>query len=188
MEAATSDDPKFEERQYGVASLAPRAASFTGRATNGWAGATSDQTVSAQGNLLVGPEVVDRAMAVFRDVSGQASATLADALMAALEAGSAEGGDRRCPSDQTALLAFIAVARPDDRGEPYLWLAAPSQSIGGDNPVTLLRRAYDARHPPATETGQDDDGVPGPVWWALALLALLVVGGALWTLHQRRRG
>lgn len=188
VEAATSDDPEFEERQYGVASLATRAANFTGRATNGWAGGTSEQFVSVQGNLLVGPEVVDRAMAVFREVGSRPSASLGDALMAALEAGSAEGGDRRCPSDQSALSAFIAVAGPDDRGEePYLWLAAPSQSIGGDNPVALLRRAYDARQPTATETAPDTDGGPGPVWWALVPLATLVLGSALWAVRRRRR-
>ena len=171
VEAATSDDPKFEERQYGVASLATRAANFTGRATNGWAGGTAEQIVSVQGNLLVGPEVVDRAMAVFREV------------------GSAEGGDRRCPSDQSALSAFIAVARPNDRGdEPYLWLAAPSQSIGGDNPVALLRWAYDARQPPAGNREKSSDEVPRLVWWALVPLATLVLASALWAVRRRRGG
>ena len=187
LDAATSDDPKFEGRQYGAVTLAEGVASFTGPATNAWAGGTTGEVVSVQGNILVCPEVVDRALAVFTEVSGRPSATHGDALMAALEAGSAAGGDRRCSREQTALSAFIAVARPGDHGEkPHLWLAAPAQSIGGDNPVALLRQAYDATKPPAEERGTDDNRVPAPVWWALVPLAALVVGSALWAVRRRR--
>ena len=54
LEALTEGDSRFQERQYGVVTLAPDAANFTGSSTFGWAGATSGDGVTAQGNLLVG--------------------------------------------------------------------------------------------------------------------------------------
>ncbi len=64
VEAAKVNDLMFAERQYGVVTLAPNAANFTGNATNDWAGAVRGEVVSVQGNLLVGPEVVNGALAV----------------------------------------------------------------------------------------------------------------------------
>ena len=116
-------------------------------------------------------------------MDSQPETTLGDALIAALEAGAAEGGDKRCPKEQTALIAFIAVARPDDTKEvPHLWLITQPQSIGGENPVSLLRQAYDA-------TPGRGDGTPRLVWWSITLIAPLLGGLALWTtLRRRRRG
>ncbi len=76
-------------------------------------------------------------LAAFGRVDSQPETTLGDALIAALEAGASEGGDRRCPKEQTALTAFIAVARPDDTAEvPHLWLATQPQSVGGQAPFS----------------------------------------------------
>ena len=189
VEAAKVNDLMFAERQTGVVTLAPNAANFTGNATNDWAGAVRGEVVSVQGNLLVGPEVVNGALAAFRLVDSRPETTLGDALIAALEAGAAEGGDKRCPKEQTALTAFIAVARPDDTEEiPHLWLATQPQSIGGENPVSLLRQAYDATQPPHDETLGGSDGTPRLVWWPIALIAPLLGGLALWTTLRRRRG
>ena len=189
VEAAKVNDLMFEGRQYGVVTLAPNAANFTGNATNDWAGAVRGEVVSVQGNILVGPEVVNGALAAFRLVDNQPETTLGDALIAALEAGAAEGGDKRCPKKQTALTAFIAVARPDDTEEvPHLWLATQPQSIDGENPVSLLRQAYDATQPPHDETLGGSDGTPRLVWWPIALIAPLLGGAVLWTTLRRRRG
>lgn len=51
---ATSGDPFFQARQYGVAALLHEAASFTGSETDAWSGAASDQFAFVQGNCLVG--------------------------------------------------------------------------------------------------------------------------------------
>ena len=188
IEAATADDQRSKERQYGVVSLRPSAASFTGSSANEWAGSASIDVVTAQGNLLVGAQVVEAAFSTFQQVNAPEVGSLADALMAALEAGSRQGGDRRCSPKQTALTAFLAVARPDDRGDtPHIWLAAPAQSPGGDNPVALLREAYDelADAPEAARSAEDRGW---QVWWTLAIIgpiALVLVLTAAWVVLRR---
>ena len=63
--------------------------------------------------------------------------------MNALEAGAAAGGDRRCSREQTALSAFLIVAREDDAADaPGLSLVVPDQPEGGANPVSLLREMF----------------------------------------------
>ena len=186
--AATVNDPRSDDRQYGVVTLLPAAASFTGLAAMDWAGAARDKVVSVQGNLLVGPEVVAEALAAFSAVANEPRATLGDALMAALAAGAAEGGDRRCPKVQSALAAFIAVARRADNEDlPHLWLAAPPQIRGGEDPVNLLRESYDAAAPSPDGISTGNDGARPNSWWALAIVGPLLVGLALWTARRRRR-
>jgi len=103
--------PTLNLRQYGAVSLdAPDApASFTGAWTSSWAGSESARGVSVQGNSLVGPEVVSRSLEAFRDDPPGCHPRLADRLMAALLAGSAVGGDRRCAPELSALSAFLTV-------------------------------------------------------------------------------
>ena len=103
IEAATSADPLYQTRQYGVVTMALKAASFTGNETFGWSGAATEQSVSVQGNILVGPEVVDAALGEFREAMKLPEAALSDALVSALEAGALQGGDQRCPREQAAL-------------------------------------------------------------------------------------
>ena len=53
--AAMSGDASVQSRQYGVATLAHGEANFTGDENSAWAGGVSAPSVSAQGNILVGP-------------------------------------------------------------------------------------------------------------------------------------
>jgi uncharacterized Ntn-hydrolase superfamily protein len=177
----TSDDSQLETRQYGVVTFDTDAASFTGSETLDWSGAATDQSVSVQGNILVGPEVVRGALEAFREVMSKPDAVLSDALITALEAGAAQGGDKRCPKKQTALSAFIAVAQSGDEGDiPSLWLAVPSQLRGTQNPVTILRQAYNEdRSSPAQTSRVDGDGLH-VAWWGLTALALPLAGLAFW--------
>jgi uncharacterized Ntn-hydrolase superfamily protein len=181
VKAATSDDSQLETRQYGVVTFDTDAASFTGSETLDWSGAATDQSVSVQGNILVGPEVVRGALEAFREVMSKPDAVLSDALITALEAGAAQGGDKRCPKKQTALSAFIAVAQSGDEGDiPSLWLAVPSQLRGTQNPVTILRQAYNEdRSSPAQTSRVDGDGLH-VAWWGLTALALPLAGLAFW--------
>lgn len=85
----------------------------------------------------------------------QPDAALSDGLVAALEAGAMEGGDQRCPREQAALTAFVAVARASDEGDlPSLWLTVTAQPFGGQNPVTLLRRTYDEEKSSSAEVDE----------------------------------
>ena len=187
IEAAKIDDPRSEERQYAVVTLLPDVSSFTGNSTENWAGAQVADVVSVQGNVLVGPEVIEEAVAAFGRVRGRPGATLGDALMSALEAGAAEGGDKRCPKLQSALAAFIVVVRADDvENIPHLWFAAPPQRRGGANPVKLLRESYDGT-PSALQVTPSSEGTP-LYWWAVAILAPALVGLAFWAARRPSPG
>ena len=156
LDAVTAEDRFSNAKQYGAVTIEHSAANFTGTRASDWAGAAKLDSVTAQGNLLVGPSVVEAALAAFDKVDTRVGSTLGDALLAAMEAGSAQGGDRRCP-DRTALVAFLAVASPEDTGDsPQLWLW--TRSVGGQNPVAMLRDAYD---------GQEDGG--WQAWWTVAI-------------------
>ena len=189
--SATADDPSFQTRQYGVAALLHEAAGFTGSETQAWSGADSDQFASVQGNILVGPEVVAKGLEAFQQTANLPASSLSDGLVAALEAGSMQGGDERCPREQTALTAFVAVARSSDQGnELSLWLTVPVQRMGERNPVTLLRQAYDkGESSPVAANGMSSNR-PNPALWGLAALTLPLVGLGFWIakIRSRRRG
>lgn len=188
---STSVDPSFQTRQYGVAALLHEAASFTGSETDAWSGAASDQFASVQGNILVGPEVVAKGLEAFQQTAKLPDSSLSDRLVTALEAGSMQGGDERCPREQTALTAFVAVARSSDQGDELsLWLTVPVQRVGEQNPVTLLRQAYDeGESSPVEANGMSSDG-PHPALWGLAALTLPLAGIVFWLAKRRsqRRG
>lgn len=156
IDGVVAGDGQAAVRQYGVVTLDGQTATFTGAATQAWAGDQTGLGVTVQGNILYGPQVVEDALAAFEQAAPRCPFTLADRLMLALEAGAAQGGDSRCSERQSALAAALRVARPgDDPEASFLDLRIPSQPPGGDNPVTLLRTAYDQwrlRNPP------DDSG------------------------------
>lgn len=134
--------PRHRIRQYGIAALGAPAASYTGGWTIPWRGAAQAEGVTVQGNLLRGPEVVRAALAAFEEAG--ASCALGERLLRALEAGGLAGGDRRCSAEQTALSAFLLVARPEDAEDaPSLRLVVPEQPKDGANPVEQLRHEYD---------------------------------------------
>lgn len=144
-------DPHYQRQQYGVAALgfedAP--AAFTGADTRPWQGHATGKGVAVQGNILTGPGVVQAALSVFEK---NQSRPLAEQLLAALEAGSKAGGDRRC-GKQSALSAYLMVAKSGDAGEkPYLKLIVPGQKPGGPNPVRMLRKQFE-RQQAAAESG-----------------------------------
>lgn len=178
--AAISDDPFLETRQYGAATMSPDAANFTGSETFDWSGAVSDQSVSVQGNILAGPAVVRAALEGFQEVMERPGAVLSDGLVAALEAGAKEGGDRRCPRQQGALSAFVAVAGAGDVGDvPSLWIAVPAQSFGGSSPVALLQQAYQSYNEgsfPPVDAALTGSGGLHPAWLGLIALPAAIRG------------
>ena len=172
-------DPKWDSqtdrRQYGVLTMHNgfvRAAGFTTPTRQGmiagedgvarFAGVMADPSrgVSAQGNTLAGPEVVQRPLDTYRWDDPAGFNTLPDRLMRALEAGSIAGGDVRCNKGsvrQTTSMAAMLVARGGDppyatenigmtdagtAKAPWLNLSVLGEQ-GGDNPLLELRRQYD---------------------------------------------
>jgi uncharacterized Ntn-hydrolase superfamily protein len=78
-------------RQFAVMNARGEVAVHTGERASEWAGHRIARHVSAQGNILAGPAVVDSMVAAFQRTPGH----LSWRLIAALEAGQAAGGDRR---------------------------------------------------------------------------------------------
>lgn len=84
-------DPEIESRQIGMIPYEGDALSFTGARCAPWAGHRIGSDYAIQGNILVGPEVVDAMADAFERTEGSLHAR----LYAALAAGDAAGGDRR---------------------------------------------------------------------------------------------
>jgi uncharacterized Ntn-hydrolase superfamily protein len=78
-------------RQVAIIDSKGNIAAFTGPNAPHWAGDRQGKNWSAQGNILVGPQVVDAMGKAFEGTSGE----LAEKLWAALKAGNDAGGDAR---------------------------------------------------------------------------------------------
>ena len=95
------DNWSKQGRQFAVMSLKGEYAAFTGPKATEWAGHRSGKYVTAQGNILAGPAVVDNMVAAFEKASGH----LSQRLVAALEGGQAGGGDKR--GQQSAAIVIV---------------------------------------------------------------------------------
>ncbi|MHB1010132.1 MAG: DUF1028 domain-containing protein, partial [Propionibacteriaceae bacterium] len=95
LAAAVAADEGRETRQLGVVG-ADGAATYTGAECMDWAGGVArggaDEAYAIQGNILVGPRVVEEMERAFLATAGQ---SLDRRLLAALLAGDAAGGDAR---------------------------------------------------------------------------------------------
>jgi len=108
-------DEGREDRQVGFVDAAGRAATFTGSKCMDWAGGATGQRFAAQGNILVGTEVVAEMARTF----SQAEGDLCDRLLAALLAGDAAGGDRR-GRQSAALLVVRDGGGYEGRNDRYI--------------------------------------------------------------------
>jgi uncharacterized Ntn-hydrolase superfamily protein len=124
-------------RQFAVMNADGEVAVFTGPEASAWAGHAYGEHCSAQGNILAGPQVVERMVSAFEDVEGHLSAR----LMTALEAGQAAGGDTR--GMQSAAMLIVQK----DGG---VWLnndvVLRLQVDDSDDPIAELRRLVDRAH------------------------------------------
>jgi uncharacterized Ntn-hydrolase superfamily protein len=136
-------DPGRGVRQVHVMDRDGRSARHTGAACVDWAGQIGATDVSVAGNMLAGPDVLPAMLAGYADAVGQ---TLAERLMAALEAGEAAGGDKRgrqsaavkvCGDDPYPEVDF----RADDSADPLAELRRLHR-------VSLERYAVFRRHLP----------------------------------------
>ncbi|MEM7416269.1 MAG: DUF1028 domain-containing protein [Gemmatimonadota bacterium] len=137
---ATEADDGRERRQVGVVSVDGRAAQHTGSQPGAWAGHRSGPNYAAQGNVLVGPEVVEAVADAFEASEGS-ERHLADRLIEALMAGQVVGGDRRVGRLQSASVIVVdpregMARRPD--GQTVHINVCEHQT-----PVAELRRVYD---------------------------------------------
>jgi len=123
-------DELREQRQVGVVDADGGSATFTGEACFDWAGGTCSEGVAIQGNILVGPSVIEEMYRAYHDSGG----AFPQRLLEALRAGDAAGGDRR--GRQSAALLIVRPGggygglndrwldyRVDDHEEPLPQLA-----------------------------------------------------------------
>jgi len=113
------------QRQVGVVDRSGRAVTFTGAECFAWAGGRTGPGYACQGNILTGPQVVERMAEAFEGMSGE----LGMRLFAALAAGDRAGGDSR--GRQSAALLVVR----------------PGGGYAGFNDRALDLRVDDAPHP-----------------------------------------
>lgn len=132
-----------QSRQYGIVDVDPqghpRTAAFTGNGCLNWKGQRVGPNYSIQGNILLGPEILDSMEVRFLNATG----TLAERLMAALQGANVPGADSRCLSNGTSSLsAFVRVARTDDEDDNlYLDLNVSSVPAGME-PIDSLQTLF----------------------------------------------
>ncbi|MFJ7969870.1 DUF1028 domain-containing protein [Psychrobacillus sp. NPDC096389] len=97
----TRNDNRSTYRQVGIVDAKGRSATFTGEDCYNWAGGLAGENFAIQGNILVDQRTVEAMKAVFIQMDG----SLAERLLAALQAGESAGGDRR--GKQSAALLVV---------------------------------------------------------------------------------
>ena len=177
------DEPQMERRQFGIVDLQGRSAGFSGSrnspASLHVAGQVGDDIFfQVQGNILFDDDVAEDAALAFTRASG----TLADRVMAAMEAADRAGGDKRCTCEEepkpaapcdgkTSHVAYIAIAHRDDAagqshndGDYHAYLSVTDEDIQpheNANPVITLRLRYDAwKNAGSRRTGMPPSVVP----------------------------
>lgn len=122
LAALVGPDPGRAQRQVHILDASGRIAQHSGPDCVSWAGHVRGADVSVAGNMLAGPEVVARTLDGFMAASG----SLAERLLAAMEAGEAAGGDKRgrqgaglkvCLADPYPDLDIRADDHPDPLAE-----------------------------------------------------------------------
>jgi uncharacterized Ntn-hydrolase superfamily protein len=102
-----ADDPERETRQLGVVAADGRAAAHTGAECLAWAGHRVGDGYAVQGNILAGEVVVTEMERAFLETSG----SLAERLVASLEAGQAAGGDSRGQQSAAIVVERVGAAQ-----------------------------------------------------------------------------
>ena len=123
--ALTAADDGREHRQLHIIDAAGNIGQHTGGACIGWAGHARGDDFSVAGNMLTGPEVIDRTAERY---AADTAVPFALRLIRAMRAGEAAGGDKR-GKQAAALLIFSTETYPvldlrvDDHADPLAELA-----------------------------------------------------------------
>lgn len=124
----TDPDDQREHRQLGVVDRTGNAATWTGKECLHWAGHRSGWSYTCQGNILAGASVVEAMAAAFERIDGP----LPERLLAALDAGQAEGGDSR--GQQSAAIYVVK-----EKGSYGGWLDRYIDLRVDDHPTPIVK-------------------------------------------------
>ena len=131
-------------RQYGIITIDTNnmldVAGFTGSGALSFADHRVGADYAIQGNILLGPEVLDSMESRWLNSAGQ---PLCDRLMASLQGANIPGADSRCLSQGvSSLSAYIRVAKPTDG--TFIWMnLALGQVPVGVEPIDSLNNVFD---------------------------------------------
>lgn len=123
--------PGKEGRQIAIVDAKGNIAVVTGDAANAWRGHVKGKTWSAQGNILVGPQVVEAMGRAFDATNDE----LAEKLYAALKAGDDAGGDSRGRQSASILVVRKAGGR-NTNNDRYVFVNVDDHQ----DPLHELRR------------------------------------------------
>jgi len=118
-----------------------RSAQHTGTGPQDWKGHRSGKNYVTQGNVLVGPQVLEAVARSFEASEGS-NRHLADRLIDAIAAGHAQGGDQRHGLRQSAAV-IVADSRPG-MSRRTDGVTANISVCENPEPVAEMRRIYDA--------------------------------------------
>lgn len=130
-------DDKFEGkdgRQVAIVDAKGNVAAYTGPNAPKWAGDRQGKTWSAQGNILVGPQVPESMGKAFEATQGE----LAEKLFAALKAGDTAGGDAR-GRQSASMLVVKKLGGRNINNDRYVYINVDDNP----DPFTELRRLLD---------------------------------------------
>jgi uncharacterized Ntn-hydrolase superfamily protein len=115
---------------------------FTGDEVEGFKGSKVAHGVSVQANTMATDRVVPSTFAALHPADWADDQAMADAMIRALAAGAAEGGDKRCTGTGSAT-AFISLFRKNDNERvPWLNLVVYGIEPGSLDAVAQLQTLY----------------------------------------------
>ena len=126
--------PGKEARQIAIVDAKGNIAVFTGDGAQDWKGHRKGATWSAQGNILVGPHVVEAMGKAFDSTNDE----LAEKLYAALKAGDEAGGDSRGRQSASILVVRKTGGR-NTNNDRYVYINVDDHP----EPMRELRRLLD---------------------------------------------
>jgi uncharacterized Ntn-hydrolase superfamily protein len=138
LEFMVRADEGREFRQVSILDLQGRTASWTGRGVQDWKGHRCTSDYCVQGNILVGPDVLDGMVKSFDAAAGK---ILPERLLAALDGGQAAGGDRRGMQ-----AAAMMVVKPLAGAAHFSDRVVDVRVDDHRSPIVELRRVYNVFH------------------------------------------
>jgi uncharacterized Ntn-hydrolase superfamily protein len=139
LQSLLNADEEASQRQlHGVDSDGEFA--FSGAECREWFGHTVGDGYTVAGNLLTGEAVIEETAAAYETSRGE-DRPLAARLVDALEAGHAEGGDKR--EDLHVQSAALLVRRTDDRGPEERPFYYDLRVDATETPIADLRETYE---------------------------------------------
>ncbi len=133
------------DRQYGIVTFHDNVVNtdaFTGKGALSHAGHRIGEHYAIQGNILLGPEILDQMEAGFLATEGEA---LWVRLMGAMQGANVPGADSRCLVDGiSSKSSFLRIARPDDEPSQLSVDIVVENTPTGIDPIDELQNRVNA--------------------------------------------